>query len=109
MRLIDADTHINEPPGLWVDRVAKDHKDLVPRVQRFEEGDAPQLASSGEEVWELFTTVYGPTRTLAENLPDERRAQFHRDFVEYFDGFRTDTGVHNPRPYRVVIGTRRTG
>lgn len=39
-RLIDADTHINEPPGLWVDRVPSQHADRVPRVQRFEEGDA---------------------------------------------------------------------
>ena len=37
-RLIDADTHVNEPPGLWVDRVPSRYADLVPRVQRFEQG-----------------------------------------------------------------------
>ena len=40
MRLIDADTHINEPPGLWVDRVPSQYREQVPRMERFEEGDA---------------------------------------------------------------------
>ena len=39
-RLIDSDTHVNEPPGLWVDRVPSKYEDLVPHVQRFEQGDA---------------------------------------------------------------------
>jgi predicted TIM-barrel fold metal-dependent hydrolase len=39
-RLIDSDTHVNEPPGLWVDRVPAKFKELVPHVQRFEQGDA---------------------------------------------------------------------
>ncbi len=39
-RLIDADTHVNEPPGLWIDRVAAKHRPHVPQLQRFEEGDA---------------------------------------------------------------------
>jgi len=74
---------------------------------RFEEGDAPQLADTGEEVWELFTTVYGPTRTLAETLPDDRREAFRSAFVEFFEGHRTNGRVHQRRPYLVVIGTRR--
>jgi SAM-dependent methyltransferase len=74
---------------------------------RFEEGDAPQIASSGEEVWQLFSTVYGPTRTLAANLPDDRREELHRNFVEFFEGYRTGDGIHNSRPYIVVVGTRR--
>jgi predicted TIM-barrel fold metal-dependent hydrolase len=39
-RLVDADTHVNEPPDLWTSRVAERHRDRVPRLQRFEEGDA---------------------------------------------------------------------
>jgi uncharacterized protein len=39
-RLIDSDSHINEPPGLWVDRVPERFRDLVPRIERFEQGDA---------------------------------------------------------------------
>lgn len=39
-RLIDADTHVNEPPDLWTSRVAAKFADRVPRVERFELGDA---------------------------------------------------------------------
>lgn len=38
--VISADSHINEPPGLWVDRVQAKFKDRAPRIERFEEGDA---------------------------------------------------------------------
>jgi ubiquinone/menaquinone biosynthesis C-methylase UbiE len=74
---------------------------------RFEEGDAPQRGRSGEEVWELFSTVYGPTRTLAESLAPERREELRRAFVEFFERYRSDDGIHQPRPYLVVLGTRR--
>ena len=39
-QLIDADTHVNEPPDLWIDRVPSKFKDRAPRMQRFEAGDA---------------------------------------------------------------------
>jgi len=39
-RLIDADTHINEPPGLWTERVPAKFKDRAPHMKRFEQGDA---------------------------------------------------------------------
>jgi predicted TIM-barrel fold metal-dependent hydrolase len=39
-RLIDADTHVNEPPDLWVSRVPSKYAEHVPRMERFEEGDA---------------------------------------------------------------------
>lgn len=74
---------------------------------RFEEGDSPQLGTSGEEIWQLFSTVYGPTRTLAESLPDEQRGELHRTFVDFYEGYRTSGGIHQPRPYLIVLGTRR--
>ena len=39
-RLISADSHVNEPPGLWVDRVPEKLRDRAPRIERFAEGDA---------------------------------------------------------------------
>lgn len=39
-RLVDADTHVNEPPDLWTSRVPRAVRDRVPHLQRFEEGDA---------------------------------------------------------------------
>jgi len=38
--LISADSHINEPADLWTSRVAAKWRDRVPRVERFEQGDA---------------------------------------------------------------------
>ena len=38
--LISADSHINEPADLWTSRVAAKWRDRVPRVERFDEGDA---------------------------------------------------------------------
>src|SRR5918996_5288462 len=37
---------------------------------------------SAEAYWELFSTSYGPTKTLAESLGD-RREELHRDWVEF--------------------------
>jgi predicted TIM-barrel fold metal-dependent hydrolase len=39
-RLISADTHVNEPPELFRSRVAREYVDRVPRIERFEQGDA---------------------------------------------------------------------
>jgi predicted TIM-barrel fold metal-dependent hydrolase len=39
-RLISADSHPNEPPDLWIDRVPSKFKDRAPRMVRFEQGDA---------------------------------------------------------------------
>jgi predicted TIM-barrel fold metal-dependent hydrolase len=41
-RLISADSHVNEPPGLWIDRVPAALKDRAPRMEHFPEygGDA---------------------------------------------------------------------
>lgn len=39
-RLIDSDTHVNEPPDLWTSRVPAEYKDRVPRIERFDKGDA---------------------------------------------------------------------
>jgi SAM-dependent methyltransferase len=39
----------------------------------FSSGDSVLEADSGESVWQLFSTEYGPTKTLADSLDDERR------------------------------------
>ncbi|MEU8110210.1 class I SAM-dependent methyltransferase [Nonomuraea muscovyensis] len=100
------------PPGAgspfrWGDRAYVAERLGEAFVLRFEEGDAPQVSESGEEVWELFSTVYGPTRVLAEGLEPERRAELRRAFVDFFEGFRGAGGVRQSRPYLVVVGIRR--
>lgn len=73
----------------------------------FEEGDAPQRGESGEAVWQLFSTAYGPTRALAESLDPDRREELHRAYVAFLENYRTAHGVCLPRPYLIVLGTRR--
>ena len=74
---------------------------------RFEEADSPQTGESGEEIWELFSTSYGPTKTLADSLEPERREELHRAWVDFCERYRTNGGIHQPRPYLLVLGTRR--
>ncbi len=64
--------------------------------------------ADGEEYWQLFSTSYGPTKTLAESLADDRREEFHRTWVEFFDrDYGVDGKVVHPREYLLVLGTRR--
>ena len=39
-KLVSGDSHVNEPPELWQDRVPARYKDRAPHMERFEEGDA---------------------------------------------------------------------
>jgi hypothetical protein len=69
---------------------------------------SPLRLRSGEAYWELFSTSYGPTRTLAENLDDERRAELRRSWVEFADAeLAQDGGIEHAREWILVLGTRR--
>jgi SAM-dependent methyltransferase len=62
---------------------------------------------SGEDYWELFSTSYGPTKTLADGL-GERREDLHRDWVEFFETNYRDNGeIVHTREFLLVLGTRR--
>jgi SAM-dependent methyltransferase len=74
---------------------------------RYEQGDSPQPGASGQEIWELFTSAYGPTKALADSLDDERQAALRRDWLAYFEQFRNGDGVSQLRPYLLVLGVRR--
>jgi ubiquinone/menaquinone biosynthesis C-methylase UbiE len=47
-----------------------------------EEQTSTLIMPSGEAYWELFSSSYGPTKTLADSL-GERREELHRDWVEF--------------------------
>jgi 2-polyprenyl-3-methyl-5-hydroxy-6-metoxy-1,4-benzoquinol methylase len=62
---------------------------------------------SGEAYWELFSTSYGPTKTLADSL-GERREDLHRDWVDFFEqNYRANGEIAHTREYLLVLGTRR--
>lgn len=69
--------------------------------------DSILVAPSAEDVWELFSTSYGPTKTLADSLDEDRREAFHRDFVDLHAAYEGDQGLRMPKSYLLTLGTRR--
>jgi ubiquinone/menaquinone biosynthesis C-methylase UbiE len=62
---------------------------------------------SGEAYWDLFSTSYGPTVTLADSLGD-RREELHRAWVDFFESsYRSDDEIVHTREYLLIIGVRR--
>jgi len=74
---------------------------------RFEKGTSFYREPSGEAAWNTFSTSYGPTKSLATNLDESRRAELRRDFIAFHDGFPTELGVCVPREYLLTVGTKR--
>jgi hypothetical protein len=51
---------------------------------------------------------YGPTKTLAESLDDDRREEFHQTWVDFFESnYRSDGEIDHDREWLFVYGTRR--
>lgn len=73
----------------------------------FEEHVSTYNVSSGEEYWQVYSTSYGPTKTLADSLGD-RREELHRAWVDFFeDNYGSDGGIAHTREFLLVLGTRR--
>ena len=73
---------------------------------RFEKGVSYYREPNGAAAWETFSKGYGPTRSLAANLDDDRREALRRDFVEFHDGFPTELGICVPREYWLTVGMK---
>ena len=72
-----------------------------------EEYVSPLRVPSAEDYWELFSTSYGPTKTLAESLGD-RREELHRDWIEFFEtNYSEDGEIVHTREYLLISGVRR--
>lgn len=69
--------------------------------------ETTQVGESGEQLWELFSTSFGPTKTLADSLPPDRRKDLRRAYVEFWETYRTDDGIRQPAQYLVTLGRRR--
>jgi SAM-dependent methyltransferase len=69
---------------------------------------SPLRLPSGEAYWELFSSSYGPTRTLSESLDGERREELHRSWVDFADTeLARDGEIEHQREWVLVYGTRR--
>jgi SAM-dependent methyltransferase len=75
---------------------------------RFEHLVSSLRLPDGEAYWQLFSSSYGPTKTLAESLDDARREDFHSTFVDFFEThYRSNGGIDHTREWLLVLGTRR--
>lgn len=72
-----------------------------------EEHESTLSIESGEAYWELFSTSYGPTKTAADNLDEERRNEFRQTWVDFFEARREGDEVVHHREYLLTVGTRR--
>jgi ubiquinone/menaquinone biosynthesis C-methylase UbiE len=71
------------------------------RLSRFE---GPSL----EESWERFSTKFGPTRMLLDNLPPEARERFEQTMLEHFGkSVQPDGRVVDDREYLLISGVRK--
>lgn len=62
---------------------------------------------TAEDMWELFSTSYGPTKTLADSLGD-RREDLHRDWVDFYEtNYAKDGKIAQPSEYLLISGVRR--
>lgn len=69
---------------------------------------SPLRLPNGEAYWQLFSTSYGPTRTLSESLDDGRREELHRSWVDFVDTELARNGeIEHEREWILVLGTRR--
>lgn len=74
----------------------------------FERGETIYYDSSGDAVWNAFTSGYGPTKALASSLEAGKREQFKREFIEFHDErFKAPLGISMPRQYLLTVGVRR--
>jgi ubiquinone/menaquinone biosynthesis C-methylase UbiE len=74
----------------------------------FEDGTLWLEASSGEEIWTLFSESAPPVIALVQRLDAEQVEEFHRAFVELYESYRTKDGdIRAPRRYLLVLGRRK--
>ncbi len=68
---------------------------------------SPIAMESGEAYWELFSTSYGPTKTLVEAIGD-RSDELRNAWITFFDeNYRENGEMVHRRDYVLVLGQRR--
>jgi SAM-dependent methyltransferase len=74
---------------------------------RFVHASHPLTGQSGEDIWELIVTSFGPIKVLYDSLEQGRSEELHQSLVDYFESHNTNGRVEQPRDYLIILGTRR--
>ena len=70
--------------------------------------NTPWRGASAQEMWDEFSTSFGPIVTLLRMLEPERATAFRNDLIALFEENTAEDGdVGLDRPYLLVKGTRR--
>lgn len=73
----------------------------------FTNGDCPQFGASPEDIWELFSTRYGPTVRAAASLQGDALLAFRSELLSYLEGYRAADGkVRWGREYLITRAIR---
>jgi SAM-dependent methyltransferase len=75
----------------------------------FAPGEIIVTASSGDELWRLYTTSDGPARMRIEAMSPLERARYRRAYVDHHERFRVNSQIRLPRRYLITLGRRRAG
>jgi SAM-dependent methyltransferase len=74
----------------------------------FETRTSTDSSESGESMWQFYVDNFGPVKTLAGMLEDDRREELHQAWVSFFeDNYRSGDSIQYPREWLLVIGKRR--
>ncbi len=73
----------------------------------FTRGDCPQFGDSPEDIWELFSTRYGPTVRAVSSLQGDALHAFRSEMLSYLGGYRAEDGkVRWGREYLITSAIR---
>jgi SAM-dependent methyltransferase len=73
----------------------------------FVAGELVLRASSGEEMWRVYTMCDGPVRLRLESMSPLERARYRRAYVEHHERYRVGGEIQLPRRYLITLGRRR--
>lgn len=105
--------HVPPPPGVpspfnWgdEDKVRALLGDAFGELS-FTRGDCPQFGSSPEDIWQLFSSRYGPTVRAVASLQPEALQAFRDELLSFLSGYRAADGkVRWGREYLITRALR---
>ncbi len=73
----------------------------------FSHHDVPWVGESAEDLYNEMAEAFGPIIVLLRTLSGEDAAAFRGEMIELFGRLETEEGVVLPRPFLLVLGTKR--